>query len=315
MIPETRTARTRPQHPPDQYTYGHERAATRYGLDSTIWLPNADVVLAPRPVGDAWKDFLYWLSAFGYSAAVVAVGITTRNEHNDDEPGPAFFNFISHWLYVWFAGSFFLWGFCRFSAFARWLAFELAFFNWGSVLLWAIMTTVLAFSTTAETVKALIPNDDDALVGGYIIFVILLHYWPLVVMLWWTAQYGEVLAVFWQRRLMWISANIGLVFDWLLLMLELFSPLVLWFIYLVFFDPFEVYNVTPDFAASYQLAYLVGIGSLTFGQIAYGWYLYVKVRRLIRFRMAEYDAQLFPQSSQHSPDAYGVARPRKSLSP
>lgn len=170
------------------------------------------------------------------------------------------------------------------------------------------MTTVLAFSATAGTVKSLIPTNDDALVGGYVIFVILLHYWPLVVNLWWNAQYGEALAVFWQYRLIWMSANLGLIFDWVLLMLELFSPIVLWFIYLVFYNPFAVYHVAPDFASSYQLAYLLGIGVLVFAQIAFGWYLEVKLLRLIRLRMAEYDSRLFPQSAQHSPDAYGLAR-------
>lgn len=173
------------------------------------------------------------------------------------------------------------------------------------------MTTVLAFSTTSSMVKALLPDSNDALVGGYVILLILLHYVPLVVKLWWINQYAESIGVFWLKRLSWIAAHAGLIFDWLLLMLELFSPLILWFIFLAFFDPFEVYHITPDFAGSYQLAYLVGIASLVFAQLALGWYLDHKVKALMAKRIHEYDERLFPQSTQHSPDAYGVARERK----
>lgn len=78
--------------------YGHRSKMMRLGAGQYVWLANPDVVLTPEPVESYWKDIVYWVSAFGFVAAIIAVGVGTRHENCSPEPGPCFFNFISHWV-------------------------------------------------------------------------------------------------------------------------------------------------------------------------------------------------------------------------
>lgn len=294
MLPSLLSARTVP--PPQARPYGKQQQRTQqlYGKDSYEWLLNPDVVLAPHPVGSAWKDVMYWLSGSVFLPLVITVAVLTRDERNDNEPGPGFFQFLSHWLYIWFTVNFFIWGASRFSRLARRISFELVFFNFGTVVVWTVMTTLLVMGMTTESIEHKLPDSDDSPVGLYVILVVVLHYWSIIVFLWWLSQYGEMVAIFWVKRLAWITAYVGLVFNWFILMIEVFSPLILWIIYLALFDPFDVYGVTPDFASNYHIAYLVLLSTLVVGQIILGWYLHYKARRLIAGYVDQYDSKTFP---------------------
>lgn len=279
-------------------TYGHRTRLMRLGAGQYVWLANPSVVLTPDPIGSHWKDVVYWLSAFGFLAAIVTVGLSTRHENCSPEPGPCFFNFISHWYYIWYNLMFFVWAFSRHWALARWFACVTHWFNFGTAWLWAIMTTILVISTTRATIEELLPLDDDAQVGLYVFGLLVLHYWPLAVMLWFNGQYGEVIAAFWARSISWLSMVLTYAFVTLVLFCAIWSPLIPWAVYVLIFNPFDVYNITPQFARDYLVPYFVAIGTVMISGFALGAYLDSKLRALIHRRCAEYGEHVHHTSDQ-----------------
>lgn len=242
---------------------------------------------------------IYWISGFGFSAAIILVGLLSRTEDCDHEPGPCYFNYISHWYYIWYCAMFFLWGLCRHFAVARFLATMLQWFNFGSVWVWSVMTTLLIITTKKDVFNSLLDTTNNSQLGFYVLVLLWLHYWPLFAMLWFTSQWGEYIAAKWARMISWTTAHLTALCSVTLVSVMLWSPILFWIIYLSIYNPFDVYKVDPKFAASYLVPFIIALATILFSGFALGLYLDQAVCQLIARRVEDYGQAYFHTHPEH----------------
>lgn len=293
-----------PHQEVERYPFGGIlRWALPANTSTLRWLPNSSVVLIPDEMTSVWQDVVYWVTAIIYSLGVIEAGLTSRGEHCDMEggPGPCYFHYYSHWAYILFAAQFFLLPLARISRCVRWLLYATVWFTVGTVVLWAVMTTALLATTTRGTVEAMLPVEDDADVGAGLLVVIALHYFPFIVLVFvWLPHYGQRIAIFWTKFFSWASVRaccgLGVLFLVPFQTANWFSPLILWAFYLAWWDPYVVYDVSPEFAAHFPIAYLTATFTVFVTGLVLGCYLYLKARKLIQKRLDEYIRTASPSS-------------------
>ncbi len=222
----------------------------------------------PRKIRGCWQDIIYWTSALLYTVGVILVGVAMTKEKCPEEPGPCYFNFISHWYYIWFLSWFFVKALCRWSALARRVAFEFQFFNTGSVFIWSVLTAFLIITTTKGTLESYLPLNKDTTVGGYLFSLAVLHFWPMVVELIFLRQYKEFMAYFWRQRIMWLMDTIHQFLAFAYLLFVTTSPISLWIIYLAIFDPISVYHINVRYAKDIDNIWLIGSATLVISELA-----------------------------------------------
>lgn len=289
----------------DRYPYGNGLVWNSLPADlrSVDWLPNADIVLRPDELTSWWQDIVYWLGGFLFSAGVVLTGISSRsNDCNPNGgPGPCFFHYYSHWCYIWFAIGFFRLGLARFSWIMRSVNSILVWFDVGTAIAWAVMTTALIITTTKDTVQSMLPDSDDADVGLAVIILLLLHYWPPVVwVLIFVPHWGQRIGVFWNRQLsaliLYAPLGLGLLTAVLLLAVMIWSPVIGWALYLIWWNPYVVYDVSARFAEQFPVGYALAIATMFITGATLGAYLHWKARQLMIKRIMEYQQKVHPLS-------------------
>lgn len=259
------------------------------------YLPNANVILVPDPISGWWRDTVHWIVAFVYAAGVILAGLTSRSEECSEKegPGPCFFHFFSHWCYIWMALQFYLYGLARFSWLIRRFLHFTTWFTVGTSVTWAIMTTILLLTLRKTTIESLLPSDDGDVIGFGVVAVCLLHFWPVFhVCFIYVPQYGQRMGVFFIRLYSWLILNfprgLGAVIAFLAQLALWFSPVLAWGFYLIWWDPYKVYDIANRFAKHFPVAYVIALTSVFFSGLFLGWYLHSTVKALIAKRIAEY---------------------------
>ena len=193
----------------------------------------------------------------------------------------------------------YIWALSRWFYLFRWLSCAFQWFNFGSAWMWTVLTVALLVTTTRATVDEMMP-DNNGNVGMYVVLLLVLHFWGTILLTFvFTPQYGEHIAVFWYRAVVY-TAKYTYATTILFLFIVIMSPSILWIIYLAIFDPIEVYDVAPQYAKSWAFAFFVGMATLFFSQIFLGWYLDHKVRDIIKARRKSIEASEFPKESKRS---------------
>jgi hypothetical protein len=258
-------------------------------------------VLKPHKMHGYCYEVAYFIIAIIFALGVVVVGVAMKNEECEDEPGPCFFNFLSHWYYIWFGVFFFIWFLARFSAFFRWITMEFHFFNIGTLWVWSILTGVLIATVTAGAIESKLPDDDNDTVGYKIIVLIALHFTPTVVYTFMVIpQYSEHLASFYAKRVGALGRNATYAAALFYLTLVMISPALFWIIYLLIFDPIDVYNVAPQYARDWSFALFGAAAVLVMTQIVAGYYLHKVARHLAAERLDARDKKEFPRRDNAS---------------
>lgn len=268
-------------------------------LRNVEWLPNSNIVLRPDQLNTVWQDLLYWLSGFFFSFGVIITGISSRHNDCDSDggPGPCFFHYFSHWCYIFFTIKFFMMATARWSQIVRGINYVSVWFDVGTVVVWAVMTLALIITTTKSTVEAMLPDGDDADVGLAIIVMLVLHFYPAVVyLLVYLPQWGQRIGAFWDRQLsaliLHAPLGLGLLAALCLLVAMWWSPVIGWAIYLIWWDPYVVYDVSARFAKQFPVAYALAIATIFMSGALLGAYLQWKVRQLMIKRIREYQTDL-----------------------
>lgn len=272
-------------------------------LRSVDWLPNANVVLQPDPLPSWWQDIVYWVSGFLFSAGVVLTGISSRSNDCDPDggPGPCFFHYYSHWCYIWFSIMFFRLAMARFSWIVRSINFITVWFDVGTVVAWAVMTLGLIITTTKDTVESMLPDSDDADVGLAVIIMLALHFYPFVVIAFvYLPHWGQRIGIFWNRQLsaliLYAPLGVGLLAATFLLAFMIWSPAIGWALYLIWWNPYIVYDVSERFAEQFPVGYALAIATMFITGAILAAYLHWKVRQLMIKRIIEYQQKVHPMS-------------------
>jgi hypothetical protein len=271
-------------------------------------------VLKPHKLKTYWQEVVYWVTAIFFSLGVIAVGVTMRNDNCEDEPGPCFFNYLSHWYYILFAVWFFLCGIARFSPLVRTLLLELQWFFFGSTWVWSTLTLTLLIITTRSTVEAMLPDDGNDTVGIHVVILLILHFISTIVNTFvFLPQYSEYLASYWMHRIEWIGERLTYAASAIYLLFYLFSPSILWILYLAIFDPVDVYNISIVYADSWKMVWFIGAGTLFFAQFFHGMYLHKTKNALIAHREKKYELRNFPRDSDKHATKKRIKRQKSAV--
>jgi hypothetical protein len=95
-----------------------------------------------------------------------------------------------------------------------------------------------------------------------------------------TPHFKEHLVQFWVKTAYWLVRNFTLGGAFIFFFVVLNTPMIIWALYLIIYDPIDVYDIAPKYARSWNAAMVIALATFFFATAILAYYLAVVYKNM-----------------------------------